>query len=478
VTIASGKTIGKTLATWAKPKVGKWQRKKKMIGDWRREHGAGSLKLLELQDMEAMVGTEQEERDDLEAIAAGTQQHVQNTISFEEFSVMVNGEDGSKNEDDLKKTFATFDENGDGYISAIELKHAMMILVGKGLITPEDVDHMVDTKLKGSKPKLTLCHTIKLAFGCFNDTEIEWFKEREIDDANVDDEIILEPALELSTFDDFEEMAIQFGYLSLFAPAYPMAPLLALLKNIYEIRADSVSFCTMQQRPVWKACEDIGSWFTVLNIIGFVGVMTNATMVTFVSSRLTITQDDRDYLSVIGDNTISTDNKGFNPNGDPEADGIWTRIYSPRLWIISIMFEHMVMLMRIAILSFAPAVPAWTTDAADIRNYRLEKWKHGIESMKEKGMSLEEIQQEVAIGVVKEEDLSVGKQQMDKKQEVQKLVESMATGLVTLTVGNMDPHLSHKINKSMLHIFHGHEESVHEHSNPHGMDHHPTDGQY
>ena len=92
--------------------------------------------------------------------------------------------------------------------------------------------------------------------------------------------------------------------------------------------------------------------------------------------------------------------------------------------------------------------------------------------------SLEEIQQEVAIGVVKEEDLSVGKQQMDKKQEVQKLVESMATGLVTLTVGNMDPHLSHKINKSMLHIFHGHEESVHEHSNPHGMDHHPTDGQY
>eukprot|EP01043_Picozoa_sp_COSAG02_P105269 COSAG02_NODE_41270_length_396_cov_0.872054_1_plen_88_part_10 len=30
-----------------------------------------------------------------------------------------------------------------------------------------------------------------------------------------------------STFDDFNEMAIQFGYLALFSPVYPLAPLMA-----------------------------------------------------------------------------------------------------------------------------------------------------------------------------------------------------------------------------------------------------------
>jgi hypothetical protein len=65
---------------------------------------------------------------------------------------------------------------------------------------------------------------IKLALGCFNQDEKSWFQDREEDDRNVDDEIILQPAEKHSTFEDFEEMAIQFGYLSLFAPAFPMAP--------------------------------------------------------------------------------------------------------------------------------------------------------------------------------------------------------------------------------------------------------------
>ena len=37
-------------------------------------------------------------------------------------------------------------------------------------------------------------------------------------------------------FDDFNEMAIQFGYLALFSPVYPLAPAMALANNILEIR--------------------------------------------------------------------------------------------------------------------------------------------------------------------------------------------------------------------------------------------------
>ena len=55
-------------------------------------------------------------------------------------------------------------------------------------------------------------------------------------------------------------MLSQFGYLSLFAPAYPLAPLLALINNIFEIRIDAVKFCTVLQRPRYRQSEDIGSW--------------------------------------------------------------------------------------------------------------------------------------------------------------------------------------------------------------------------
>ena len=46
-----------------------------------------------------------------------------------------------------------------------------------------------------------------------------------------------------STFDDFNEIAIQFGYLALFSPVYPLAAVLALLNNIAEIRIDAGKLC-------------------------------------------------------------------------------------------------------------------------------------------------------------------------------------------------------------------------------------------
>ena len=41
------------------------------------------------------------------------------------------------------------------------------------------------------------------------------------------------------TFNDFNDRAVQFGYLVLFAPAFSLAPLLALLNNIVEIRSSA-----------------------------------------------------------------------------------------------------------------------------------------------------------------------------------------------------------------------------------------------
>eukprot|EP00329_Picozoa_sp_Boothbay-MS584-11_P000643 13177_6 len=40
------------------------------------------------------------------------------------------------------------------------------------------------------------------------------------------------------TFYDFKDVAIQFGYVTLFAASFPVAALFALCNNIFEIRSD------------------------------------------------------------------------------------------------------------------------------------------------------------------------------------------------------------------------------------------------
>ena len=163
--VFTGKTIGKTFVCYLGPKVGKWQRKKAMILDWRHDHGAGSRLMmdadnteLELQEIVHAVGTVEEEEADRKEIAEGTRAHVRNTISFVEFETMVSI-DG--NTDDLKEIYAMFDEDGDGYISAIELEHAMQILVTKGVVTHAEVDHMVTAKAKGGIVAIGICHKVR-----------------------------------------------------------------------------------------------------------------------------------------------------------------------------------------------------------------------------------------------------------------------------------------------------------------------------
>ena len=51
------------------------------------------------------------------------------------------------------------------------------------------------------------------------------------------------------TLDDYLEMFIQFGYVTLFSSAYPLAGLCALLNNLIEVRSDAFKLCFIHQRP-------------------------------------------------------------------------------------------------------------------------------------------------------------------------------------------------------------------------------------
>jgi len=86
-----------------------------------------------------------------------------------------------------------------------------------------------------------------------------------------------------STFEDFDEIVIQFGYTTLFVVAFPLNPLLSLIANFIETRLDSYKLLHLERRPHPRGADNIGTWYAILEIIGILSVITNIALVMFVS---------------------------------------------------------------------------------------------------------------------------------------------------------------------------------------------------
>jgi len=83
------------------------------------------------------------------------------------------------------------------------------------------------------------------------------------------------------TFDEYSEMVIQFGYITLFAASFPLAPLLAVLNNMVEIRTDALKLLEAHSRPEYRGATGIGAWYTILELLGFASVITNCLLIGF-----------------------------------------------------------------------------------------------------------------------------------------------------------------------------------------------------
>ena len=68
---------------------------------------------------------------------------------------------------------------------------------------------------------------------------------------------------------------IQFGFITIFVAAFPLAPFFALANNIFEIRIDSDKMVSDLRRPVADRAQDIGIWFKILEAITKIAVISN-----------------------------------------------------------------------------------------------------------------------------------------------------------------------------------------------------------
>ena len=76
-------------------------------------------------------------------------------------------------------------------------------------------------------------------------------------------------------FYEYLEMVIQYGFVTIFVSAFPLAPLFALINNVFELRLDAKKLLVHHRRPVAVRVRDIGVWLQIMEALGRISVVTN-----------------------------------------------------------------------------------------------------------------------------------------------------------------------------------------------------------
>lgn len=157
------------------------------------------------------------------------------------------------------------------------------------------------------------------------------------------------PAVD-GTFDEFNEMVLQFGFIVLFGASFPLACAVACLNNFIEIRGDMFKLCNFTRRPFWRSAEDIGRWSSLLNTLVLVGIVSTTSMVCFTSGLVS------DSLLANGKNTPLL------------------RWGSADLWTVFVAIEHLLILVYFSIGALVPDVPQALRVQAMLRSRLDDEW--------------------------------------------------------------------------------------------------------
>ncbi|KAJ9395203.1 hypothetical protein DTO282F9_7861 [Paecilomyces variotii] len=84
---------------------------------------------------------------------------------------------------------------------------------------------------------------------------------------------------EYEVTDDLREMCIQFGYLALFSPVWPLVPVSFLINNWVELRGDFFKICKECRRPTPERTDTIGPWLDTLGLLSWLGSITSSALV-------------------------------------------------------------------------------------------------------------------------------------------------------------------------------------------------------
>ncbi|CAF1156581.1 unnamed protein product [Adineta ricciae] len=226
----------------------------------------------------------------------------------------------------------------------------------------------------------------------------------------------------ITLIDEYLELVIQFGFVTLFVAAFPLAPLFALCNNIIEIRLDAWKFLSKYKRPIPFKAADIGIWSDIISAISYLAVLTNAMVIAWTSEFIpkmayrsleatggslngyvdwTLSYFPLSGYNVTGivppgapNNLTFCRYRDFRNNTGPNYDqtAVYWNVTSARLAFI-IVFEHVIFFIIYLMQWLVPDVPKYIQNKIDHERYidQRERWssKFTEDNLKEAMVALE-----------------------------------------------------------------------------------------
>lgn len=84
-------------------------------------------------------------------------------------------------------------------------------------------------------------------------------------------------------FYEYLEMVIQYGFITIFVCAFPLAPFFAFCNNVLELRLDAKKILVQHRRPIAQKVQSIGVWFDIMETLGRISIITNAFIIALTS---------------------------------------------------------------------------------------------------------------------------------------------------------------------------------------------------
>ncbi|GBP12122.1 Mitochondrial-processing peptidase subunit alpha [Eumeta japonica] len=86
----------------------------------------------------------------------------------------------------------------------------------------------------------------------------------------------LKPITEKLMVTKFNELVTQFGLVTLFVAAFPLAPLFAFIVNLWDLRYSTRCFLLGSRRPLLSKSSGLGAWGDILLMLAYATALTNA----------------------------------------------------------------------------------------------------------------------------------------------------------------------------------------------------------
>lgn len=153
-------------------------------------------------------------------------------------------------------------------------------------------------------------------------------------------------------FDEYNEMAIQYGFITLFAAAFPLAPLLGWVNCAIQLRSDAFKLLEAFGKPHFRTAAGIGTWRMIFEFVGVAAIITNCALICFAYPTL---------LSAI------QRSMGVSPS----ADLAWRAAFAT--FGICVILEHVLILSKYLIDVLIPDVPGTVRKAMAKAEYLKEE---------------------------------------------------------------------------------------------------------